>query len=82
LGLKSYGACVDLLVNYYDPLIPAAPSSVPDDAIELPIEDEFAAPEEEAEDGSGENEAASSEAESPPEEEGETGSPPPEENNP
>ena len=22
LGLKSYGACVDLLVNYYDPLVP------------------------------------------------------------
>ena len=31
LGLKSYGACVDLLVNYYDPLIPDAPDSAPEE---------------------------------------------------
>jgi hypothetical protein len=30
LGLKSYGACVDLLVNYYDPRIPREPDPVPE----------------------------------------------------
>ena len=32
LGLKSYGACVDLLVNYYEPLIPETPDPAPESA--------------------------------------------------
>ncbi|MGX8692491.1 MAG: DUF3810 domain-containing protein [Clostridia bacterium] len=40
LGLKSYGACVDLLVNYYDPLIPGAPLSAPEDPNFAPEEAE------------------------------------------
>ncbi len=85
LGLKSYGACVDLLVNYYDPLIPAAPSDDPGDAIDMPVEDEFAGEEEgasEEENDSAEGENAPAETESPPDGEPEAESPPPEENNP
>ncbi len=41
LGLKSYGACVDLLVNYYDPLLSDSPSPTPDDAENaVSVEDE------------------------------------------
>lgn len=41
LGLKSYGACVDLLVNYYDPLIPDTPVSLPAEAESAPEEGGF-----------------------------------------
>ena len=41
LGLKSYGACVDLLVNYYDPLLSDSLSPTPDDAENaVSVEDE------------------------------------------
>ncbi len=40
LGLKSYGACVDLLVNYYDPLIPDTPIPSPEEPGHVPEEPE------------------------------------------
>ena len=36
LGLKSYGACVDLLVNYYAPLLSDSPSPTSDEAEAVP----------------------------------------------
>ncbi len=41
LGLKSYGACVDLLVNYYDPRLPDAPVSLPEETESTPDEGGF-----------------------------------------
>ena len=41
LGLKSYGACVDLLVNYYDPLIGETPVSISEEAGSVPEEGGF-----------------------------------------
>lgn len=93
LGLKSYGACVDLLVNYYDPLVPAASASVPEETIDLPVEEAFAGEEGETppdgeEDANDGEEDAPEEGESVPAEEesvpgGEAGTESPtDENNP
>ena len=96
LGLKSYGACVDLLVNYYDSRIPDAPRPAfdPDEPIDLPAEEEFSfvegeyaavdeddAPVEE-DDAAVEEDDAPVEAEALPADESPDGTAPPEENNP
>lgn len=57
LGLKSYGACVDLLVNYYDPLVPDLRPAAGDAA---PAGQEAAAPAAESPDGEAPSPAAES----------------------
>ena len=45
LGMKSYGACVDLLVNYYAPIVPDLRPSAPEKATEAEPPGEEGAPE-------------------------------------